>query len=110
MGNFLWYLTPKREALLKKLEELPEYGKMRKSNLVELALQEFIKEHGDSQNPQTKMDLFENKLIMAIPNIYADPSKFENFYNLIKKKEEYEELDAKLNSILQIHNEHLKRF
>lgn len=101
-------LNPKREELFRKLTEIPEIGRKSKSELVEMALEEFILRHGKSNNPQTKISIYQSKLIKAIPQIYANKKDFQIFYNLLNK-EEYEELDEKLNMILEIHNRFLDR-
>ena len=72
---------------------MPEAGRKPKSELLEIALEEFILRHGKSNNPQTQMDLFQDNMVKAIPNIYSDSKAFEKFYRLIKTKEEYQELD-----------------
>jgi len=108
MVVFQMSLNPRREELFKKLEEIPEFGKTSKSALVELALEELILKHGESNNPQTQMDLFQDNMIKAIPNIYAKPTQFQKFYKLIKSKEEYKRLDEQINMILHIHNENIK--
>lgn len=103
MTSFQWSITAKRKVLLEKLEEIPEYGKRSKSEIIELALEDFILKHGKSNNPQSKITLFQSQLIKAIPTIYANRLDFEKFYNLLSN-EEYQELDEKLNMILEIHN------
>ena len=108
MVIFQMSLNPRREELFKALEKIPEFGKTSKSALVELALEELILKHGKSNNPQTQIDLFQNNMIKAIPNIYAGVKEFRKFYKLIKTKEEYKRLDKEINSILQIHNENIK--
>lgn len=97
-------LNPKREELFRKLTEIPEAGRKSKSELVEMALEEFILKHGKSNNPQTQMDMFQTNLTNAIPHIYAGPKAFEMFYRLIKTKEDYDNLDRSLNIVLDIHN------
>ena len=103
MTNFQWVVTPLRKNLLDKIKEIPEYGIKSKSEIIEIALQEFILRHGDSNNPQSKITLFQSPLIKAIPTIYGSRYDFEKFYKLLNKKE-YQELDEKLNMILEIHN------
>ena len=80
------------------------------NEILQDAMEDYVKKHSESQNPQTKITLFENKLINAIPNLYANPQNWYKFYNLIKKKEEYTEIDQQLNMILDIHNKQLRRF
>ncbi len=108
MSNFLWVLTDKRKALFEKLLEMPESGRKPKSELLEMALEEFVLKHSNSNNPQTTINLFQDNMIKAIPNIYAGVKEFRKFYKLIKTKEEYKRLDLEINSILKIHNENLK--
>jgi len=107
MTSFQWSITASRKALLEKLEEIPEFGKRSKSEIIELALADFILKHGNSNNPQTKIELFQSELIKAIPTIYAKRKDFEKFYKLLNK-EEYKELDSKINMILEIHNRNIK--
>ena len=109
MVVFQMSLNPKREELFRKLTEIPEAGRKSKSELVEMALEEFILKHGKSNNPQTQMDLFEDNMIKAIPNLYADVKEFKKFYNLIKTKEEYQRLDEQINMLLKVHNGILDR-
>ena len=108
MVVFQMSLNPKREELFKKLTEIPEAGRKSKSELVEMALEEFILKHGKSDNPQTKITLFEDNLIKAIPNLYADAKQFNNFYKLMNKQE-YQRLDTQINMLLEIHNGFLDR-
>ncbi|MEE9215757.1 MAG: hypothetical protein V3U54_13460 [Thermodesulfobacteriota bacterium] len=108
MTSFQWSITASRKALLDKLEEIPEFGKRSKSEIIELALEDFILKHGNSNNPQTKIELFQSELIKAIPTIYAKRKDFEKFYKLLSK-EEYKELDSKINMIMEIHNGFLDR-
>jgi len=104
MTSFQWSITEKRKVLLEKLEEIPEYGKRSKSEIIELALEDFILKHGRSNNPQTQIEKFQDTIVKAIPGIYSDRKDFEKFYKLIKSKKDYQDLDEKLNMILEIHN------
>lgn len=108
MTSFQWSVTAKRKELLDKLEEIPEFGKRSKSEIIEMALEDFILKHGKSNNPQSKITLFQSPLIKAIPTIYAKKADFEIFYNLLNK-EEYKELDERLNMIMDVHNGFLDR-
>ena len=108
MSNFLWVLTDKRKQLFEKLLEMPEAGRKPKSELLEMALEEFILKHAKSNNPQTQMDLFQDNMIKAIPNLYSDVKEFKKFYKLIKTKEEYQRLDDQINMVLKVHNENIK--
>ena len=104
MTSFQWSITASRKALLDKLEEIPEFGKRSKSEILEMALSDFILRHAKSNNPQTQIDLFQNNIAKAIPNIYADSKEFTTFYRLIKTKKEFADLDECINAILNIHN------
>jgi len=108
MTSFQWSITAKRKTLLEELEKIPEYGKRSKSEIIELALEDFILKHGNSNNPQSKITIYQSELIKAIPTIYAERKDFEKFYKLLNKKE-YKELDEKLNLIMEIHNGFLDR-
>lgn len=108
MTSFQWSITPSRKKLLEKLQEIPEYGKRSKSEIMELALEDFILKHGASNNPQTKIEIYQSELIKAVPTIYAERKDFEKFYSLVNK-DEFKELDEKLNMILEIHNGVLDR-
>lgn len=110
MGNFLWYKTKTREKLLDSLDSIPEIGRKSKSEILEMALSEFILKHQKSNNPQTMIDLFENEQVLAIPNIYQieeHPEEWDLFYKLITSKEEYERLDNCLMTIISKHNRKL---
>lgn len=102
-------LNPKREELFRKLTEIPEAGRKSKSELVEMALEEFILKHGKSNNPQTQIDLFQDNMIKAIPHLYSDVKEFRKFYKLIKTKDEYQRLDEQINMLLKVHNGFLDR-
>jgi len=110
MSNFLWVKTTKRQALLDSLETIPEIGRKSKSELLEMALEEFVKKHGKSNNPQTQLQMFDKESILAIPNIYRDSKDWNKFYKNIKSKKDYRELDRALNMINAIHNRKLKEF
>lgn len=110
MSNFLWVKTPKRQALLDSLDSLPEISKQSKSQVLEWALEEFVKKHTKSNNPQTQIQMFNKESILAIPNMYREESDWQKFYTKIKTKKDYEELDKALNMIMIIHNRKLKDF
>lgn len=109
MSNFVWYLTPKRKAILEKLEELPEAGKKPKSELIEIALEKYIFDHADANNPQTQVTQFTKNDLPAVPTIMEERSAWENFYKLVKSEKDYESLDEHLNMILELHNKKLRR-
>mgnify|MGYP001581946134 CR=1 FL=1 len=108
MSNFLWVKTQKRQSLLDALDSIPEIGKKSKSEILEWALEEFVKKHSKSNNPQTTIEIFDKESILAVPNIYRSEDDWKKFYSRIKKKEDYKELDEQVNMILKIHNRRLK--
>jgi hypothetical protein len=110
MSNFLWVKTEKRQSLLDSLDSIPEIGKKSKSVILELALEEFVKKHAVSNNPQTTIMQFDKESILAVPNIYRDSKSWKKFYKNVKTKKEYKEIDKALNMILNIHNRKNKEF
>ena len=110
MSNFTWIITDRRKQLITQAKEIPEYGRSGMSQILEEALADFVKKHSKSQNPQTRITLFETGLENAIPNLYEDKQAWNKFYSLIKKKEDYQELDKHINEILHLHNKTLERF
>lgn len=110
MTNIIWYVTAKRQEILNALEQIPEYGKRKRSEIIEQALREFIEKHGISNNPQTQIEMFDKETINSVPHIYRDESTWSQFYKLIKKKEDYKEVDKQLNMILNLHQKKFKEF
>lgn len=99
-----------KDELIENLEEIARRENLTFSDIILDGLEKYWLEHGDSQNPQTLITLFETGIEKAIPNLYAKPEAWEKFYSLVKKKEDYDRLDQKFNTALNIHNENLKRF
>lgn len=110
MSNFLWVKTKKREELLNSLDSIPEIGRHSKSEILEWALEEFVKKHSKSNNPQTTLGIFDKESVLAVPNVYRDEADWKKFYSKVKKKHDYQELDDQLNMILKIHNKKMKEF
>jgi len=110
MSNFLWVKTPKRQELLDSLDNIPEIGKKSKSEILEWALEEFVKRHSKSNNPQTQIEQFDKESILAVPNIYRSEEDWKKFYSKITKKDDYKELDEQVNMILKVHNRRFKDF
>lgn len=107
MSNFLWVKTTRRQELLDAVEEIPEYGKKNKSQILEMALEEFIKKHGKSNNPQSRLTQFHSDGILQVPSIYEmndNPILWKTFYKLIKNKKEFKIVDRALNGIFNLHN------
>jgi len=110
MTNVIWYVNEKRQKLLDALMEIPEYGRRKRSEIIEQALREFVEKHSKSNNPQTQIEMFDRETVNRVPHIYREESSWKTFYKLIKKKEEYKEVDKQLSMILRLHNKKLKEF
>ncbi len=113
MTNFLWVLTKKRQALMDALIKIPEIGRKSKSELIEWALEEFVKKHGKSFNPQTQIEMFDKESILAVPNLYEildNPELWKKFYKNMKRKKDYLEFDKAINALVALHNKSLKNY
>jgi len=63
-----------------------------------------VKEHKDSHNPQTVIDMFDRDIVTAIPNIYERDDKiWLKFYSRLSQKE-YDALTERLQIVNSIHN------
>lgn len=106
MGSYQWYVTKKREEMLEKLKELPEYGKRDISEILEVALEEFLLRHSKSNNPQSQITTYTKDTITGIPQIYQileNPSVFDQFYKKLTEMD-YKYLDKAINELLRKHN------
>lgn len=113
MTSFQWVKTPKRQKLLDALDEIPEIGRKSKSEIIEWALEDFVKKHQKSNNPQTQIGMYDKESILAVPNIYEATDNIDSwkkFYNKIKRKEDYREVDIALNTIMGLHNKKFREF
>ena len=112
MGIFSWNKTAKRQALLDALETIPEFGKRNKSEILEMALEEFVKKHGISNNPQGQITQFTSKDIVQIPNHYEimdNPKVWDIFLYNLKTEKEYKKYDDCLNLIIFKSNKRFER-
>ena len=92
---------------LSKIENLCDREKRSLSSLITELLIDWHRKHEESQNPQTKLSLYDQGLASALPNIYElaeHPEKAQRFYQSVKSKEEYKRLDAGLMAMLNNHN------
>lgn len=63
-----------------------------------------VKEHSESHNPQTVIDMFDRNQVTAIPNIYErDEEKWLKFYGNLSK-EDYAELGKRIDFVVNMHN------
>jgi hypothetical protein len=104
MTNIIWYVNAERQKLLDALEEIPEYGRRKRSEIIEMAIREFVTKHGKSNNPQTTISMYDRDTINAIPNVYGDETMWKKFYQRIKNKKDFSEVDSQLMMILRLHN------
>ena len=86
-----------KDELIEKVEAIARREGTYFSDIVVELLQNYVKKHDKSQNPQTEITLFETGLENAIPNLYRAKLAWQKFYNLIKKRDEYKELEFKIN-------------
>jgi hypothetical protein len=76
-------------------------------------IEEYVKKHADSNNPQTELNQFDTEEIIAVPNLYEavdNVDVWKKFYDLIKDKKEYKLVDEAVNAILTIHNKKARSF
>ena len=99
-----------KDELIEEIETIARREGTYFSEIVLEQLQKYALEHSKSQNPQTEITLFETGLEHAIPNLYREKQLWQKFYDLIKKRPDYDELDRQLNMINNIHNKKLKEF
>ena len=93
-----------QDEMIEEVEKIARREGEYFSDIVVTLLQDYVKKHSKSQNPQTEITLFQTGLERAIPQMYEDEGKWKIFYKLIKKKNDFKELDKKLNMILRLHN------
>ena len=99
-----------KKGVIEKLEEIAQKEHLKFSEIVIDCFEEYVKKHGESNNPQTIIEQFDKESVLAIPNIYRDFDSWKKFYSRIKKKEDYTELDKQLNMILNLHNKKVNEF
>jgi len=78
MTNVIWYVNESRQKILDELEKLPDYGRRKRSEIIEQALREFIEKHGDG-NPQFRLEQFEDPNFIACPAFFRDVSYFGKY-------------------------------
>jgi len=106
----LAYLLNIEREKLNILKEIAAKERTTIKAIIEADIDDYIKKHGKSNNPQTQIEQFDKESILAIPNAYRDAKSWRKFYNLMKSKKDYDELDEQWNMILKIHNGKLKEF
>ena len=90
MGNYQWYMTKHREELLE-----------------EIAVEELIKKHGKSNNPQGRITDFGQEGILKIPHIYTaleNPDTVKKSLALIKDRKEMTLLSDNLMEWVRLFN------
>jgi len=107
MGTYLWVKTEKRQELLDIVGTIPEFSRKKISEILEMALEEFVKKHGKSNNPQSQITQYHKGGILQVPDIYEsidNPHLWKKFYSMIKTDKEFKLVDQSLNEILRLHN------
>ena len=95
------------DAIILEIESIGRRENKSFSEITLELLKNYVKEHSQSQNPQTKITLFKTGLEHAIPNLYEiakHPEKLDKFYNLIKTRAEFQLIDQAINILLPKHN------
>ena len=110
MTNVIWYVNDERQRILDAHVEIPEYGRRKRSEIIEMALREFVEKHAKSNNSQTQIEMFDRHTINSVPHIYREESDWKKFYSLLKKKADYKEVDRQLNMILKLHERKYREF
>jgi len=108
MSNFIWNKTPYRQKLLDCLEDIPEIGKKNKSEILEMALTEFVERHLKSQNPQTTLD----SGVKAIPQLYEildHPEMFKKYYKLLDA-DDINHMAKAIQTLTAFHMKEKRRF
>src|SRR3990167_9249570 len=78
--------------------------------LLEDQVDQIIKEHASSNNPQSQITQFDREEVMPVPNLYEkNPEKWDKFYSLMSKKD-YDEVDERVNFLLKKHNQASRKF
>ena len=103
------YKEDKRELIL-KIAEIGVKERLKFSEIIIESLEDYVKKHGNSNNPQTQIEQFDKESVLAIPNAYASPKAWDKFYHLMQNKKDYDELSTAFEMILSKHNEKLKDF
>ena len=104
------YLLNIEKEKLHQLKLLAVKERTTIKNIIEDGIDDYLKKHLKSNNPQTQIEQFDKESVLAIPNAYASPKAWDKFYNLMKSKDDYDELDKQLEMILSKHNKKLKEF
>jgi len=99
-----------KDEMIEEVEKIARKEGEYFADVVVMLLEEWVKKHSKSQNPQTEITLFETGMEMAIPNMYEVKSKWKKFYTLVKNRADFKELDKQLNMILNLHNKKDKEF
>lgn len=104
------YLLNIEREKLAVLKEIAAKERTTIKAIIEDGVDDYIKKHGKSNNPQTQIEQFDKESVLAIPNAYRDEKIWQKFYDLMKDKKDYDQLDNQLMMILKLHNRKLKQF
>ena len=76
------YLLNIEREKLAVLKEIAAKERTTIKAIIEDGVDDYIKKHGKSNNPQTQIEQFDKASILAIPNPYRDIKTWQKFYDL----------------------------
>lgn len=108
MTLFSFVVTEKRKLLLEQIEKIPDAGKKGKAELIEMALEEYVKNHG-SENPATKLDSWiQNPEYISIPALLANKEQRNKWLQIQVERKNWKDL-GEIKYTLQEWQHQLKR-
>ncbi len=71
MTVYPWVVTERRRKLLKEFGEIARREGKDVSELLEITVEEYIRKHQKTHNPQTAIDDFKDPAFRALPNLWT---------------------------------------
>ena len=90
--------------LHKKIKEIAVREGRDMQEIFRETLEEYVKIHGEG-NPVYPLDKWQEPDFRIAPALFSKYDKIRTYYESIKSKQEYQELDRILNLWVKIHNE-----
>ena len=90
--------------LHKKLKEIAIREDKDLGDIFKELMEQYVKTHGEG-NPVYSLDKFQDPDFRIAPALFSKYEKIRVYYETIKSKQEYQELDRILNVWVKIHNE-----
>jgi len=103
-----YYLSDDDIEIQGKFEDLAYKERTSVSKLYCIAMQEYLKKHGDG-NPAYTLDQFSDKSFKAVPAVFRDRQTWKNYYSKLDKKQ-YDEINWQFQMILSEHDKKLKDY